>query len=235
MWLSLLPKRQNTEIPIKNDVTLTPIIYPRKCSAGEQILFEKSLSYQKKDGRCYASLSFFWYDNNSCHQGPFSMAPHIWTHIPQFQISLISAVEVMSTFSKLDIMIWHTRLFHYSNQKETQEQSHIYPILWPLIATVGKRGIQLWQNNWSIGPLLGVGIISDRYIWCDPSNKRAWTEQPIHTTLGEDAALRSPKWRYSWCKTPEKAPFRNDYAKNVNHGYMMWSLKPNVLNRRTHS
>ena len=34
---------------------------------------EKSVSYQKKGGRGHARPSFFWYDNDSGHKGPFCM------------------------------------------------------------------------------------------------------------------------------------------------------------------
>ncbi len=34
--------------------------------------FEKSVSYQKKDGRGHACPSFFWYDIDSGHWGSFS-------------------------------------------------------------------------------------------------------------------------------------------------------------------
>ena len=33
------------------------------------------MSYQKKDGRDHARPSFFWYDNNSGHKGPFRVTP----------------------------------------------------------------------------------------------------------------------------------------------------------------
>ena len=38
-------------------------------------ILRKSVSYQKKDGRGHACPSFFWYDNDSGHQGPFCVTP----------------------------------------------------------------------------------------------------------------------------------------------------------------
>ncbi len=40
-------------------------------------ILKKSMSYQKKDGRGPLHPSFFWYDNNSGHLGPFCMMEQI--------------------------------------------------------------------------------------------------------------------------------------------------------------
>ncbi len=56
------------------------VVIPKEFDSADIIdyILEKSMSYQKKDGRSHARPSFFWYDNDKDPKVCFLVAQVVW-------------------------------------------------------------------------------------------------------------------------------------------------------------
>ena len=83
---------------------------------------EKSVSYQKKGRRGPARLSFFWYDNDSGHKGPFRVTQSkcFWSYtLQKYHVRVVRSVRIYAgseadpyRSAKICVNLYWTELIH---------------------------------------------------------------------------------------------------------------------------